>query len=159
EAIFAKYNCKRSNGAKINGEISELFRHYISDELLAPLGIVGTFEPVTEFAIRYDFSRPTAPGLRPSYHDSLEAGSGSMKWSAHEYGKFLAALETGKIVPIPVLRTMRTELLGYDRYPFDGAAGTYPWKDGGAGGTQSWVVAFPSGIDAYITVNSDNNNL
>jgi hypothetical protein len=53
---------------------------------------------------------------------------------------------------------MRSELLGYDSV-IDGAAGDYPWKNGGAGGTQTWTVSFPSGVAAYITVNSDNNNL
>jgi len=81
-----------------------------------------------------------------------------MKWSAHEFGEFLGALETGKIVSLPMLRTMRSELLGYDG-GFDGKAGTYPTKNGGAGGTATRTVSFPSGISAFITVNSDNNNL
>jgi hypothetical protein len=53
---------------------------------------------------------------------------------------------------------MRSELLGYDGR-LAGSAGSYPWKNGGAGGTQTWTVSFPSGIAAYVTVNSDNNNL
>ena len=157
-AIFAKYGCRVELGSKINAEVSERFRRYVSDEVLAPLGIQGSFEPVTEFAIRYDFSRPNDKGIRPSYKDILEAGSGGMKWSAREFAKFLAALETGKIVSQSSLRTMRSELLGYDSV-IDGAAGDYPWKNGGAGGTQTWTVSFPSGVAAYITVNSDNNNL
>ena len=158
EAIFDKYDCKSSNGVKINAEVSERFRRYVSDEVLAPLGVVGTFEPVTEFAIRYDFSKPNEQGMRPNYDDILRAGSGGMKFSAREYAKFLAALETGKIVPLSWLRTMRSELLGYDAR-FDGAAGDYPTKNGGAGGVQTRTLSFPSGIAAYITVNSDNNNL
>jgi CubicO group peptidase (beta-lactamase class C family) len=158
EAIFDKHGCKSANGARINAEVSELFRRYVSDEVLRPLGIVGTFEPVTEFAIRYDFSRPNATGIRPSYQDILKAGSGGMKWSAREYAKFLAALETGKIVPLAWLRTMRSELLGYDGR-FTGAAGAYPWKNGGADGVQTETVSFPSGVAAYAAVNSDNNNL
>lgn len=158
DATFLKYGCSPLNGAKINAEVSERFRRYVSDEVLGKLGIVGTFEPVTEFAIRYDFSRPNAPGIRPSYKDILEAGSGGMKWSAREYAKFLAALETGKIVPLSLLRVMRRDLLGYDGR-LSGAAGQYPWKNGGAGGVQSWTVSFPSGIAAYVVVNSDNNNL
>ncbi len=67
EAIFDKYDCKSSNGDKINAEVSELFRRYVSDEVLAPLGVVGTFKPVTEFAIRYDFSKPAEQGMRPDY--------------------------------------------------------------------------------------------
>jgi hypothetical protein len=157
-AIFTKHGCKTANGAKINAEVSERFRRYVSDDVLAPLGIEGTFEPVTEFAIRYDFSNQSAKGIRPSYQDILGAGSGGMKWSAREYGKFLAALETGRIVPLSSLRTMRSELLGYDGR-LAGSAGSYPWKNGGAGGTQTWTVSFPSGIAAYVTVNSDNNNL
>jgi hypothetical protein len=158
DGIFAKHACKASNGAKINAEVSELYRRYVMDEVLAPLGIQGSFEPVTEFAIRYDFSRPTAKGIRPSYADILEAASGGMKWSAREFGEFLAALETGKLVSPSSLRTMRSELLGYDG-TIDGAAGDYPWKNGGAGGTMTMTVSFPSGVAAYITVNSDNNNL
>jgi CubicO group peptidase (beta-lactamase class C family) len=158
ERIFDKYDCKRGNGARINAEMSELYRRYVSDEVLAPLGVTGTFEPVTEFAIRYDFSQPRAPGIRPSYQDVLETGSGGMKWSAREYGEFLAALETGKIVAPSTLRTMRSELLGYDALA-SGTPGNYPWKNGGTDGIQSWTMSFPSGIAAFITVNSDNNNL
>ena len=158
EAIFDDYACKSSNGAKINAEVSERFRRYVSDEVLRPLGIVGTFEPVTEFAIRYDFSKQSEKGIRPSYKDILSAGSGGMKWSAREYAKFLAALETGRIVPLDWLRTMRSELLGYDGR-LAGVAGDYPWKNGGAGGVQTWTVSFPSGVAAYVTVNSDNNAL
>jgi CubicO group peptidase (beta-lactamase class C family) len=160
-AIFAKYGCKRENGAKINAEVSELFRRHVSDDVLGKLGIQGSFEPVTEFALRYDFSRPTVSGIRPSYQDILEAGSGGMKWSAREYAKFLGALETGKIVSPQALRTMRSQLLGYDG-TFPGAAGAYPWKNGGtsdARGVQSETVSFPSGVAAYVTVNSNNNNL
>jgi hypothetical protein len=158
EAIFDKYDCKSSNGDKINAEVSELFRRYVSDEVLAPLGIVGTFKPVTEFAIRYDFSRPTEQGMRPDYDAYLRAGPGSMYFSAREYAKFLAALETGKIVPLSWLRTMRSELLGYDG-TFDGKAGEYPSKNGGAGGVITRTLSFPSGIAAYVTLNSNNNNL
>jgi CubicO group peptidase (beta-lactamase class C family) len=158
EAIFDKYDCKSSNGAKINAEVSERFRRYVSDDVLAPLGVVGTFEPVTEFAIRYDFSKPTAQGIRPSYDDILSAGSGGMKFSARDYAKFLAALETGRIVPLSWLRTMRSELLGYDT-TFDGAAGDYPTKNGGDDGVQTRTVSFPSGIAAYVAVNSTSNNL
>lgn len=158
DAVFAKHGCKASNGVKINAEVSERFRRYVSDEVLRPLGIEGTFEPVTEFAIRYDFANQTAKGIRPSYQDILSGGSGGMKWSAREYGKFLAALETGRIVPLSYLRAMRSELLGYDA-TLAGAAGAYPWKNGGAGGVQTWTMSFPSGIAAYVTVNSDNNNL
>jgi hypothetical protein len=158
EAVFDKYDCKSSNGDKINAEVSELFRRYVSDEVLAPLGVVGTFKPVTEFAIRYDFSRPTEPGMRPDYDAYLRAGPGSMYFSAREYAKFLAALETGKIVPLSWLRTMRSELLGYDG-TFDGKAGEYPSKNGGAGGVITRTLSFPSGIAAYVTLNSNNNNL
>lgn len=158
EAIFDKYGCKSSNGAEINADVSEMFRRYVSDEVLKPLGIVGTFEPVTEFAIRYNFSQPNAQGIRPSYNDILRAGSGGMKFSAHEYAKFLGALETGKIVPVGWLRTMRSELLGYDGR-LAGAAGDYPWKNGGASGVETWTASFPSGVAAYIAVNSNNNNL
>ena len=158
EAIFDKYDCKSSNGDKINAEVSELFRRYVSDEVLAPLGVVGTFKPVTEFAIRYDFSRPTEQGMRPDYDAYLRAGPGSMMFSAREYAKFLAALETGRIVPLSWLRTMRSELLGYDG-TFDGKAGDYPTKNGGAGGVITRTLSFPSGIAAYVTLNSNNNNL
>jgi hypothetical protein len=81
-----------------------------------------------------------------------------MYFSAREYAKFLAALETGKIVPLSWLRTMRSELLGYDS-TFDGKAGEYPSKNGGAGGVITRTLSFPSGIAAYVTLNSNNNNL
>ncbi len=158
EEIFDRHGCSSSNGSKINAEVSELFRRYVSDEVLAPLGIVGTFEPVDEFAIRYDFSRPGAQGIRPAYDDILRAGSGGMKFSAREFVKFMAALETGKIVPVDYVRVMRHDLLGYDA-TIDGAAGDYPWKNGGAGGVSSWAMSFPSGVNGYVVVNSDNNNL
>jgi CubicO group peptidase (beta-lactamase class C family) len=141
-----------------NADVSERYARHVRDQVFAPMDINTGFEwTAPKFALRYDFSSPSAPGLRTDTTDDyLETGSGGMKWSAHEYGKFLAALTTEKIVSAEGLRVMKSELLGFDS-EMDRPAGRYYFKNGGATGTQSQLVIFPSGITAYVTINSSNN--
>ena len=150
--------CGGSNSATINQDVSRRYAIHVRDQVLKPLGITTGFQwTQPKFALRYDFSNPSKPGLRPDTTDDyLETGSGGMKWSAHEFGEFLAALVSGKIVSEAGLRAMKNDRLGFDS-KVDGKPGGYYTKNGGAGGTQSQAVVFPSGIAAYVTINSDKN--
>lgn len=142
----------------VNANVSERFARHIRDQVLAPLSIQTGFEwTASEFALRYDFSNPSSPGLRQDTSDDyLEAGSGGMKWSAQEFGEFLAALESGKIVSESSLRTMKASLIGFDSV-VPGLPGEYYTKNGGALNTESQLVIFPGKVSAYVTINSGNN--
>jgi CubicO group peptidase (beta-lactamase class C family) len=148
-----------------NANVSERFARHVRDQVLAPLGINAGFEwTAPEFALAYDSSATSGPGLRKDTSDDyLSAGSGGMKWSAIEYGKFLAALVTGKIVSHNGLKTMKNDLLGLDSMS-NRPAGLYYFKNGGSieretrRGTESQAAILPSGIAVYVTINSRFNS-
>ena len=158
EAIFDKYDCKSSNGAKINAEVSELFRRYVSRRGARAAGVVGSFEPVTEFAIRYDFSKPADAGDAP--------GRGRLSQGRIRRHEVLGARV--REVPGRARDRQIVPLSGCGRCAASCSAttarstarqATTRGRTAAPAGVMTWTISFPSGIAAYVTVNSDNNNL
>ena len=160
---FESFKCKNSSGI-LNRKVSEKFNRYLFDKVLDPVGARASYYPSGDFSLNYDFADQTKKGEAPRIDYSERAGSGKLTMSVLNYVRFLSALEAGEILPTSVVESMKNGRLGFDSTWGGRAAGGYPWKNGGCPdfenkgrGCQTAAMIFPSGIVAYVAVNSKNN--
>jgi CubicO group peptidase (beta-lactamase class C family) len=165
KAQFELFDCKNTKGI-LNKKVSEKFARYLFDEILDPVGAKASFYPSGDFSLNYDFADQTQKGEAPRIDYFERAGSGKLTMSVLDYIRFLSALERGLIIPKHLVQTMKGSpgnRLGFDSV-YDGDAGDYVWKNGGCPdfdgkdrGCKTAAMILPSGIQAYVAVNSDNN--
>ncbi len=162
---FELFDCKNTKGV-LNRKVSEKFARYLFDEILGPVGATASFYPSGDFSLNYDFAKQTQKGEAPRIDYFERAGSGKLTMSVLDYIRFLSALERGLIVPKHLVENMKGSpgnRLGFDSV-YAGNAGDYVWKNGGCPdfenkdrGCKTAAMILPSGIQAYVAVNSDNN--
>ena len=145
---------------KLNAGFSKVFRDY-TVTTLANAGIKADFRYVTtNYAWWYDFPTSERKAL-PADDSYLRAGSGSLRTSAREFGEFLAAIDSGKIVSAKAYAQMKSGYLGFDILGSPGMAtpglGEFWRKNGGCGGCGSQLVVLPDHVAAYVTFNSSKN--
>jgi CubicO group peptidase (beta-lactamase class C family) len=160
---FESFDCKNSSGI-LNRKVSEKFNRYLFDKVLDPVGARASYYPSGDFSLNYDFADQTKKGEAPRIDYFERAGSGKLTMSVEHYVRFLSALEAGEILAQSVVESMKSGRLGFDSTWNGSAAGGYPWKNGGCPdfenkgrGCQTAAMIFPSGIVAYVAVNSKNN--
>ena len=166
KAQFELFDCKNKSGI-LNKKVSEKFARYMFDEVLDPAGAKASFYPSGDFSLNYDFADQSKKGEAPRIDFFERAGSGKLTMSVLHYVRFLSALERGVIIPKPLVETMKGtpgNRLGFDSSWPGRATGGYVWKNGGCPdfenknrGCQTAAMIFPSGIVAYVAVNSKNN--
>ncbi len=148
------------NTSKRNERFSRVFRNY-TVSVLRRYGILADFRYRTSNnAWWYDFPTSARKAL-PADDSYLVAGSGSLRTSAREYGEFLGAIDSGRIVTRAAYAQMKSGYLGFDILGSpslaDGGLGEYWRKNGACGGCGSQLVVLPDHVAAYVTFNSDNN--
>lgn len=166
KAQFELFDCKNTSGI-LNRKVSEKFARYVFDRVLKPVGAKASFYPSGDFSLNYDWSDPTKKGEAPRQDFFERAGSGKLTMSVRNYIRFLTALEQGLIIPKYLVESMMGSpgnRLGFDSSWSGNASGGYVWKNGGCPdfenrgrGCQTAAMIFPSGIVAYVAVNSANN--
>ena len=96
-ALFIVNDCELDGGF-INFDLSLEFEHYLSDEVLGPVGAEMPFLPGQDrVAYMYDrrYGQQYGTGPRPEFF--LSAGAGLLATSVLDYGTFLGALDQGDI--------------------------------------------------------------
>lgn len=156
-AQFVNYNCV-SQGLQINTTLSSMFQSYIMTQVINPTGASASFNPTGDVAFLYSIFNYAIPGIPPNAEGWLNAGAGYLATSVTSFKKILGALDQGEILPTSLVRDMYEGDLGFDS-PAQGDAGLYYTKAGGAGSGcnisgGSQLMIYPSGIHAYVTVNS-----
>ncbi|MGH3136840.1 MAG: serine hydrolase domain-containing protein [Gaiellaceae bacterium] len=164
KAQFELFDCKNRSGI-LNKKVSEKFARYVFDEVLDPAGAKASHYPSGDFSLNYDFADQSKKGEAPRIDYFERAGGGKLTMSVLDYVRFLSALERGEIVSKSLVESMKSGKLGFDTSWNGRAAGGYPWKNGGCPdfenkgrGCQTAAMIFPSGIVAYVAVNSKNNS-
>jgi CubicO group peptidase (beta-lactamase class C family) len=145
---------------KRNAGFSKVFRDY-TVSTFANAGVTVDFKYVTgNYAWWYDFKTSKRQAL-PADDSYLRSGSGSLRASAREYGEFLGAIDSGKIVSSKTYAQMKSGYLGFDILGSPGKAGAglgeYWRKNGGCGGCGSQLVVLPDHVAAFVTWNSGGN--
>ena len=155
--IFEKFDCKDT--ALLNEQISVLFNELTFDMLrlggLTP-GKDASFLPKDgDYSLNYDWQDRKAKGGKPNEEGPYRGGAGYLALSAVGAGKFLAAFDSGEIVPMSWVRTMKHEKYGFDG-GYGSKAGRAVWKNGGCpgGSCKSWAIIFPGNVQAYLVTNS-----
>jgi hypothetical protein len=144
------------NTEKLNEGFSKVFRDYTVDIMKGAGVNVGFTWRTSNYAWTYDWPKT----LREQVDDTsyLRSGSGSLRASAYEYGKFLAALDSGKIVAPDWYAAMKSGYMGFDLLgragKLTGGLGEYWRKNGACGGCGSQAIVFPDHYAAYLTYNS-----
>lgn len=163
KAQFELFDCKNKSGI-LNRKVSEKFARYMFDRVLKPAGATASFYPSGDFSLNYDFADRTKKGEAPRIDYFERAGSGKLTMSVLDYVRFLTSLEEGEIVSKTLAESMKSGRLGFDSSWSGRATGGYVWKNGGCPdfenkgrGCQTAAMVFPSGIVAYVAVNSKNN--
>jgi CubicO group peptidase (beta-lactamase class C family) len=159
---FKLFKCDNPHD-ELNKDISEMFSHYIFNKVLKPANATASFFPSGDFALMYNHQNRALKGSAPRVEFSRRAGAGYLSISVTDYVKFIGALNRGEILPKAVVQSMYDGNLGFDG-PSAGAAGLYYTKNGGCPDKQNngigcgaQVMVFPSGIQAYVMVNSGSN--
>lgn len=160
KAKMTKLFATEKNTAKLNAGFSKVFRDY-TVSTLANAGVRADFRYRTSnFAWWYEFSTGARKAL-PADDSYLKAGSGSLRASAREYGDFLGAIDSGKIVSRSAYAQMKSGYLGFDLIGAPeftgGGLGEYWDKNGGCGGCGSQAIVLPDRVAAYVTYNSSGN--
>jgi CubicO group peptidase (beta-lactamase class C family) len=159
---FKLFKCENPHD-ELNKDISTMFARYMFDKILTPTGATASFFPSGDFALNYNHQDRSVKGHGPKEDFSRRAGAGYLAISAVDYVLFIGALNRGALLPKSVVKSMYDGDLGF-RFPITGAAGKYftkngtcPTSDDGVGcGAQ--VMVYPSGIQAYVILNSDSNS-
>jgi CubicO group peptidase (beta-lactamase class C family) len=163
------FRCSRRT-EQHNKLVSDRFRDYLFDEVLAPAGAVASFYPqgagVPDWAHLYNLADLSQPGSVPREDFHLRAGAGYLAIGARSYARFLSALDAGLLVPKSLVEEMKGvpgDRMGFDT-SISGQLGEYVWKNGGCpsgGGTKpgcsALAVVFPNGMQAFVAVSSSNN--
>jgi CubicO group peptidase (beta-lactamase class C family) len=159
---FKLFKCNNPHD-ELNKDISEMFNRYLFDKVLKPAEASASFFPTGDFALMYNHQNRTLKGSAPRPDFSRRGGAGYLSISAVDYLKFIGALNRGDLLPKALVQSMYDGKLGFDG-PVVGAAGTYYTKNGGCGdphnigiGCGTRVMVYPSGIQAYVMVNSGSN--
>ncbi len=160
KAKMTKLFATEKNTAKRNAGFSKVFRDYMVSTL-ANVGIRADFRYRTSnYAWWYEFSTSARKAL-PADDSYLRAGSGSVRTSAREYGEFLGAIDSAKIVSRAAYAQMKSGYLGFDLIGAPeftgGGLGEYWDKNGGCGGCGSQLIVLPDHVAAYVTYNSSGN--
>jgi len=160
--IFATKDCNK-DGEEINAAVSALFVDFQASKVLKdPLGrftVEATYAPQGNFALLYDVNDQTKKGVPPNSKANLLGGAGYLSVSAVDAAVFLSNFDKGELVPLDWVESMKINRFGFDSW-VNGKAGKYYWKNGGCpkvnGGIScaSWGMIFPSGVQAYVVVNS-----
>jgi CubicO group peptidase (beta-lactamase class C family) len=173
KADFTQFNCKNS-GNVLHRRIAERFARYVQDQVLKPVGSNGNWYPSGDYSLNYNcYIKLTDAACSPDHKGEamtpeyfLRSGSGKMAMSALDYVRFLSALDRGLIVPKSVVESMKEGRLGFDTV-ISGKLGSYFWKDGGCPsldkpawrrGCQTLAIVFPGDFQAYVAINSKDNN-
>jgi hypothetical protein len=108
-----------------------------------------------DYSLNYDWQDRKAKGGKPNEEGPYRGGAGYLALSAVGAGKFLAAFDSGEIVPMSWVRTMKHEKYGFDG-GYGSKAGRAVWKNGGCpgGSCKSWAIIFPGNVQAYLVTNS-----
>jgi CubicO group peptidase (beta-lactamase class C family) len=166
---LAKSRCRKRT-EQHNKLVSDRFREYVFEKVLAPAGAVASFYPqgdgVEDWAYLYNKANLAQPGSVPRADFHLRAGAGYLAIGARSYARFLSALDAGLIVPKSLAEEMKGvsgNRMGFDTV-ISGELGDYVWKNGGcpsANGTKpgcsALAVVFPNGMQAFVAINSSNN--
>jgi CubicO group peptidase (beta-lactamase class C family) len=166
---LAKPRCRKRT-EQHNKLVSDRFREYVFEKVLAPAGAVASFFPqgdgVEDWAYVYNKANLAQPGVAPREDFHLRAGAGYLAIGARSYARFLSALDAGLIVPKSLAEEMKgvpNNRMGFDK-AIGGELGDYVWKNGGcpsAEGTKpgcsALAVVFPNGMQAFVAINSSNN--
>lgn len=160
---FKLFKCNNPHD-ELNKDISEMFARYMFDKVLKPAGATASFFPSGDFALMYNHQNRALKGSAPRADFSRRAGAGYLSISATDYLLFIGALNRGDILPKALVKSMYDGNLGFDG-PAAGLAGNYYTKNGGCPDKQdngigcgAQVMVFPSGIQAYVMVNSGSNS-
>lgn len=161
---FNLFKCKNPND-ELNKDISVMFNEYIFEKVLAPAGATASYYPGKNFALNYNFADQSVAGSGPRADFGRRGGAGYLAISAPNYLKFIGALDRGDLLPESVVQGMYSGNLGFDGSA-SGSAGAYPTKNGGCPdkdgegrGCGAQVMVYPGGIQAYVMVNSGNNQI
>ncbi|EHR70949.1 penicillin-binding protein, beta-lactamase class C [Burkholderiales bacterium JOSHI_001] len=159
---FKLFKCKNPHD-ELNKDLSRMFVTYQFDKVLAPAGASASYFPASNFSLNYNHQDRSLAGSGPRADFARRGGAGYLAMSAVDYVRFITALDKGEILPVSLVRSMYAGNLGFDA-PASGAAGPYYTKNGGCPdsgdlgrGCGSQVMVFPSGIQAYVVVNSGSN--
>ncbi len=156
---------------RLNKVVSDRFRAYVFDHVLGPVGVKASFYPqgdgIADFALNYNRDDLTQPAGVPRADFHLHAGAGYLAIGARDYARFLSALRAGLILPMSLAGEMTGvpgNRMGFDT-DWEGRLGAYTWKNGGCpshGGTKpgcsTLAMVYPSGVQAYVAINSSNND-
>jgi CubicO group peptidase (beta-lactamase class C family) len=160
---FKLFKCDNPHD-ELNKDLSEMFARYLFDKVLKPAGANASFYPNGDFAFMYNHQNRGLKGSAPRIDFSRRAGAGYLSISATDYVLFIGALNRGEILPKALVQSMYAGNLGFDG-PAAGAAGSYYTKNGGCPDKQdngigcgAQVMVYPSGIQAYVMVNSGSNS-
>ena len=161
---LSKARCA-SRTEQLNRLVSDRFRDYVFNHVLAPIGVDASFYPqgdgIDDYALVYNVADPTQPGIAPRDDFHLHAGAGYLAISATGFARFLSALEAGLILPDQLVKEMTGvpgNRMGFDT-TISGTLGDYAWKNGGCpnkNGIKCATIAivFPNGMQAYLAINS-----
>ncbi len=155
-------------GDSINERCSKRYRDYVRNNILLPAGLANPQAHYTSsnVAYSYNYLKQNVAGYQHQPDQLYEMGAGSWVLSAKDYAMFLAALETGKILPPAKVAEMKSKGLGM--FTISSEIGTAYMHGGSIGGNHSdsyghgrgarthWM-SFPNNVQVYITINSANN--
>lgn len=160
-----------SNGLSdpsINERCSERYRDYVRQHILLPAGLSNPQAHYTSnnVAYSYNFANQNVAGYPVQDGQLYEMGAGSWVLSARDYAKFLAALESGDLIPKSSVNQMKSSQMGIFATTSDlgtaynhggslggGSEGAY----GSGRGARAHSMLFPNHVQVFITINSANN--
>lgn len=137
---------------------AQIYVEYMKKFVFNPSGVVyAETKPGGQIAYGYDFANPTKKGKLPD-DELMISGAGGFFMSAIAYNKILAAFDSGKLLPLNVVKEMKTKELGmYNDNRGVGKYGPYYLHGGSNWDGKSVMVIFNNRVSAYVQVNSKNN--
>lgn len=158
------------SGVTLNERCSTRYLNYVRDNVLLPAGLSNPHAGYssTNRAYSYNFLQQNVAGYPQQDGQLYEMGAGSWIVSAKDYAKFLAALENGVILSKSKLAEMKSQRLGLFKAHATTPVGSVYYHNGAIGGgsngaygsgrgARAFATMFANNVQAYITVNSANN--